>query len=103
MQTRILGGSGLAVSELGQGCNNFGGMIASLDAAASIRVIHASLDAGMKLLCSGRFRMFTRPDQFIRSRSGRKRDGTSATFRFIWKPMASIRGRSFQATSPGSR
>lgn len=50
MQTRTLGRSGLVVSVIGLGCNNFGGMIGSLDAAASAKIIHTALDAGITLL-----------------------------------------------------
>ena len=41
-----LGGSGLEVSTVGLGCNNFGGRI---DQAATTRVVHAALDAGVNL------------------------------------------------------
>lgn len=44
MDERRVGNSGLKVSVLGLGCNNFGGR---LDEAASIRVVHAALDYGV--------------------------------------------------------
>jgi len=44
MRTRALGPSGLQVSEVGLGCNNFGGR---LDEAGTRAVIHAALDAGI--------------------------------------------------------
>lgn len=44
MKTRALGPSGLQVSEVGLGCNNFGGR---LDAAGTRAVVHAALDAGI--------------------------------------------------------
>jgi aryl-alcohol dehydrogenase-like predicted oxidoreductase len=44
MEMRALGASGIAVSAVGLGCNNFGGRI-GLD--ASRRVIHAALDRGV--------------------------------------------------------
>ena len=44
MQTRTVGKSGLKVSTLGIGCNNFGGR---LDEAASAAVVHAALDHGV--------------------------------------------------------
>jgi aryl-alcohol dehydrogenase-like predicted oxidoreductase len=47
MQFRRLGQSGLAVSAIGLGCNNFG---MKLDAAASRAVIDAALDEGITLL-----------------------------------------------------
>lgn len=46
MDYRTVGNSGLKVSTLGLGCNNFGGR---LDEAASHNVIHAALDAGVTL------------------------------------------------------
>ena len=47
MEQRQVGRSGLQVSVLGLGCNNFGGR---LDREASIRVVHAALDLGVTLL-----------------------------------------------------
>jgi len=47
METRFLGHSGLEVSVVGLGCNNFGGMVRSLDLEGSRAVIHAALDAGV--------------------------------------------------------
>lgn len=46
MEHRHLGHSGLEVSVVGLGCNNFGGRI---DFAASKTVVHAALDAGITL------------------------------------------------------
>ncbi len=46
MEFRNLGRSGLRVSAIGLGCNNFGGR---LDAEASKKVIHAAFDAGITL------------------------------------------------------
>lgn len=47
MEIRNLGRSGLRVSSIGLGCNNFGGRI---DLEASRKVVHAALDAGITLL-----------------------------------------------------
>jgi aryl-alcohol dehydrogenase-like predicted oxidoreductase len=44
MRTRALGSSGLQVSEVGLGCNNFGGRI---DEDATREVVDAALDAGI--------------------------------------------------------
>lgn len=49
MERRTLGRSGLEVSLVGLGCNNFGGMKASLDAQGARKVVHAALDAGITL------------------------------------------------------
>lgn len=49
METRRLGNSGLMVSVIGLGCNNFGGMIQGLDLEGSKAVVHAALDAGVTL------------------------------------------------------
>src|ERR1700694_5557226 len=44
LEVRRVGGSGLLVTVLGLGCNNFG---RRLDAEGSTRVVHAALDAGV--------------------------------------------------------
>ena len=46
MEHRRLGSTGLYVSEVGLGCNNFGGR---LDQAATEQVVHAALDHGITL------------------------------------------------------
>jgi aryl-alcohol dehydrogenase-like predicted oxidoreductase len=46
LEQRNLGGSGLIVSAVGLGCNNFGGR---LDAAATRAVVHRALDLGITL------------------------------------------------------
>lgn len=48
MQQRNLGNSGLKVSLVGLGCNNFGGD--RIDAEASRKVIHKALDLGITLI-----------------------------------------------------
>src|SRR5207247_10771849 len=46
METRSLGSSGIKVSIVGLGCNNFG----ALDVAASRRVVDRAIDLGITLL-----------------------------------------------------
>ncbi|HLJ20843.1 MAG TPA: aldo/keto reductase, partial [Stellaceae bacterium] len=46
MQLRNLGRSGLRVSVVGLGCNNFGGRI---DLEASRKVVHKAIDLGITL------------------------------------------------------
>ena len=48
MQQRTLGNSGLKVSLVGLGCNNFGGE--RIDLEASRKVIHKALDLGITLI-----------------------------------------------------
>src|SRR5262245_65920087 len=48
MQQRNLGRSGLKVSVVGLGCNNFGGN--RIDLEASRKVIHKALDLGVTLI-----------------------------------------------------
>lgn len=47
MEYRRLGDSGLMVSAVGLGCNNFGGMFASMDFEASRAVIDAAIESGI--------------------------------------------------------
>ncbi|HWU64932.1 MAG TPA: aldo/keto reductase [Ensifer sp.] len=49
MEKRTLGQSGLEVSVVGLGCNNFGGMIATLDLEGARKIVHAALDSGVTL------------------------------------------------------
>lgn len=49
MKKRVLGQTGPEVSEIGLGCNNFGGMIQDLDLPMARKVVHAALDEGITL------------------------------------------------------
>lgn len=49
MEKRTLGRSGLEVSLVGLGCNNFGGMIERVGPEDARAVVHAALDAGVTL------------------------------------------------------
>jgi aryl-alcohol dehydrogenase-like predicted oxidoreductase len=87
MQFRTVGASGLKVSLLGLGCNNFGNRI---DAEASRAVIHQALDCGITLfdtadtygdkggseLCLGKFLGARRKDVVIASKFGSPMDAS---------------------------
>ncbi len=47
MQYRALGSSGLKVSEVGLGCNQFGGKV---DLAGTARIVHRAIDLGINFL-----------------------------------------------------
>lgn len=49
MEKRFLGGSGLEVSALGLGCNNFGGMIKGLGVPEAEAIVGAALEEGITL------------------------------------------------------
>jgi len=55
MDTRQLGSTGPAVSQLGLGCMGMSGMYGPADRAEAIATIHAALDAGINLLDTGDF------------------------------------------------
>jgi aryl-alcohol dehydrogenase-like predicted oxidoreductase len=69
MQTRNIGS--LQVSVIGLGCNNFGGRI---DAAATERVVHASLDAGITLFDTADIYGGTKSETFLGQALGQRRD-----------------------------
>ncbi len=55
MQTRTLGSTGPAVSELGLGAMGMSGAYGAADRAESIATVHAALEAGVTLLDTGDF------------------------------------------------
>jgi aryl-alcohol dehydrogenase-like predicted oxidoreductase len=69
MQTRSIGS--LQVSVIGLGCNNFGGRI---DADASAKVVHASLDAGITLFDTADIYGGTRSETYLGQALGKRRD-----------------------------
>jgi aryl-alcohol dehydrogenase-like predicted oxidoreductase len=68
METRRIGT--LEVSVVGLGCNNFGGR---LDAAATARVVHAALDAGINFLDTADIYGGTKSEEYLgRALAGRR-------------------------------
>ncbi|CAN7533701.1 aldo/keto reductase [Phenylobacterium sp. LjRoot219] len=77
MRFRRLGGSGLLVSEVGLGCNNFGGR---LDAGRTEQVVKAALDAGVNLFDTADVYGETRSEEFLGQALGaRRREAIIAT------------------------
>jgi aryl-alcohol dehydrogenase-like predicted oxidoreductase len=77
MQFRRLGNSGLQVSIVGLGCNNFG---SRLDAEATARVVHAALDCGITLLDTADVYGNGQSEEYIgRALKGRRSDAVIAT------------------------
>src|SRR6185503_7933753 len=62
MRYRPLGQSGLLVSVVGLGCNNFGGR---LDVDATRRVVDAAIDAGVTLLDTADIYGGTKSEEFL--------------------------------------
>src|SRR5882672_5393025 len=62
MRYRHLGNSGLLVSVVGLGCNNFGGR---LDIEGTRRVVDAALDAGITLLDTADMYGHTKSEEFL--------------------------------------
>jgi aryl-alcohol dehydrogenase-like predicted oxidoreductase len=75
METRPIGA--LKVSVVGLGCNNFGGR---LDAAATARVVHAALGAGINFLDTADVYGGTRSEEYLgRALAGRRDQAVLAT------------------------
>ena len=75
METRRIGT--LEVSVVGLGCNNFGGR---LDAAATARVVHAALDAGINFLDTADIYGDTKSEDYLgQSLAGRRDQVVLAT------------------------
>ncbi|MBW8812095.1 MAG: aldo/keto reductase [Caulobacterales bacterium] len=70
MKVRRLGNSGLKVSVVGLGCNNFG---ARLDAAQTQTVVDAALDAGITLFDTADVYGGTKSEQFLGKALGKRR------------------------------
>ncbi|MXY22793.1 MAG: aldo/keto reductase [Dehalococcoidia bacterium] len=77
MQYRQLGSSGLQVSAIGLGTNNFG---RRLDAAATETVVHAALDAGVNMIDTSNSYGGGDSEEFIgRALKGRRHEAVLAT------------------------
>lgn len=70
MQLRRLGNSGLQVSEVGLGCNNFGMRI---DADATQTVVDAAIEAGITLFDTADIYGGTRSEEFLGKALGKRR------------------------------
>jgi aryl-alcohol dehydrogenase-like predicted oxidoreductase len=70
MKTRRLGNSGLKVSEVGIGCNNFGMRI---DAKATEAVVGAAIDAGVTLFDTADIYGGTKSEEFLGKALGKRR------------------------------
>jgi aryl-alcohol dehydrogenase-like predicted oxidoreductase len=70
MKLRRLGASGLKVSEVGLGCNNFGMRI---DAKATDAVVGAALDAGITLFDTADIYGGTKSEEFLGKALGKRR------------------------------
>ena len=99
MELRRLGRSGLAVSVVGLGCNNFGMRI---DAEQTTAVVHAALDAGITLFdTADRYGTVPGTSEELLGRAlGARRDDVVLATKF-GKPMQGTNGEDFSAR--GSR
>ena len=70
MRFRRLGDSGLKVSEVGLGCNNFGMRI---DAAGTADVVNAAIDAGVTLFDTADIYGGTKSEEFLGQALGKRR------------------------------
>ena len=77
METRRIGA--LPVSVVGLGCNNFGGRI---DAAATERVVHAALDAGITLYDTADIYGGTLSEEYLGRALGARRDEALVATKF---------------------
>ena len=77
MEQRRLGNSGLFVSEVGLGCNNFGGRV---DEAGTRDVVHAALDAGIDFFDTADMYGGSLSEEYLgRALAGRRDDVILAT------------------------
>jgi len=91
MEERNVGRSGLKVSALGLGCNNFGGR---LDEAASARVVHAALDHGVSLFDTADIYPMGRgglSEEYLGRTLGGRRDEAVIATKFGMRPTGGSR------------
>jgi aryl-alcohol dehydrogenase-like predicted oxidoreductase len=79
MKMRRLGTSGLKVSEVGLGCNNFGMRI---DAKATQEVVDAALDAGITLFDTADIYGGTKSEEFLGKALGKHRQDITLATKF---------------------
>lgn len=87
MDTRKIGS--LDVSVVGLGCNNFG---IRLDAAATERVVHAALDAGVTFFDTSDSYGGTRSEEFLGRALGARRNGVVVATKVGWEIDEQRRG-----------
>ncbi len=79
MKVRRLGNSGLKVSVVGLGCNNFGMRI---DAAQTQAVVDAAIEAGITLFDTADIYGGTKSEEFLGAALGKKRQGIVLATKF---------------------
>ncbi len=79
MQLRRLGNSGLRVSEVGLGCNNFGGRVDETGAKA---VVDAAIDAGINFFDTANVYGQSRSEQFLGAALGARRPDVVVATKF---------------------
>src|SRR5689334_22466564 len=89
MQTRSIGS--LTVSVVGLGCNNFG---MTIDEAASIKVVHAAIEAGVTFFDTADIYGGTKSETFLGRALASKRDAVVVATKF---------GMSVDASRTGAR
>lgn len=83
METRRMGTAGPQVSLIGLGCNNFG---MKLDEAASLRVVHAALDAGITHFDTAERYGGGRSEEYVGKALGKRRRGVVVATKFASRP-----------------
>ncbi|MDR7483665.1 MAG: aldo/keto reductase [Armatimonadota bacterium] len=82
MKYRRLGSSGLQVSVIGVGCNNFG---RACDAVQTARVVHAALDQGINFFDTAEIYGQTKSEEFLGQALEGRRDGAVIGTKVGWE------------------